>query len=362
MPVIVKYYPRIPGQKRKVRERYIVDDNGVKQGLYQSYYRNGQDEVTCFYKNDILNGPYVSKHSNGRVAMECTYDEGSLEGRVSRHDKMGRLLFEGNFHRNMGEGEQTYYRATGEISSREHRHLGAREGECVTFCYDEVERAVYQDDKLLRIPQLSMGRVTKMVQEFSGNTVIRQINYVYNAEQTLEEKIEFNQGTDVARHTYYFPNGQERLICGKRGEDMEGPYTRFFESGRVAEEGNCKHNQVNGKQVLYYDNEANSRKEESASVNGKLHGDCVRYDEEGRVTEKCRYEKGNRIIYAGMSEILFNKKAERDVREAKAQEIMATRRQGKRKEAVCLARQFHSEQSDIPRRTALKLDSENCRS
>ena len=362
MPIITKYYPRIPGQKRKVRERYVVDENGVKQGLYQSYYRNGQDKVTCAYKKDILDGHYVSKHPNGRVATECTYDEGCLEGKVTRHDQKGGLLFEGNYHRNMSEGEQIYYRANGDIYLRENRHWGALNGECVSFNYDEVERVLYQDDKAIQMPVFSTGRTTKMVQEFADNVVVSQTRYTYNAEHVLEEKVEYKPETLLTQCTYYYPNGKERLICQKRNGAMEGPYTRFFESGRKAEEGTCKQNRPNGAQIFYYDNEANSKKEESTSVNGKLEGVYMRYNEDGKIIEKCRYKHGKRIIFQSMVEALFNKKAEQGVRDSKAEEILDLRHQGRKKEAVLLARQFQSEQSDIPRRTALKMGQENCRS
>jgi len=362
MPIITKYYPRLPGQKRKVRERYVVDENGVKQGLYQSYYRNGQDKVTCSYKKDILDGHYVSKHPNGRVAMECTYDEGCLEGKVTRYDQKGGLLFEGNYHKNMGEGEQTYYRANGDIYLRENRHWGALNGECVTFCCDEVERAVYQDDQMIQMPIFSTGRTTKMVQEYSNNVVVSQTRYAYNAEHILEEKVEYRPETLLTRCTYYYPNGKERMVCQKRNGIMEGSYTRFFESGRKAEEGTCRKNRPNGTQIFYYDNEANSKKEESTSVDGKLDGICVRYNEAGAVIEKCRYKDGKRIIYPGMAEVIFNKKAEQEVRDETAKNVAELRRQGRKKEAVLLARQFQSEQSDIPRRTALKMGQENCRS
>ena len=364
MPIITKYYPRIPGQKRKVRERYVVDeaDSHVKQGLYQSYYRNGQDKVTCTFKNNVCHGHYVSKHPNGRPAMECDYDEGALEGKLTRHDKMGILLFEGNYHQNMAEGEQTYYRANGEISSREHRHLGMRDGECVTFCYDEVERIIYQADQAVKMPQFSTGRTTKVVQEFSDNIVVRQTNYTYNAEHVLEEKAEYAQGTELVKWTYYFPNGQERMVCQKLNGRKEGPYTRFFESGRKAEEGTYQSDKIDGTQIFYYDNDANSKREESSSKGGELNGVCIRYDESGKVTEKCRYDHGKRIIFQGMAEVLFNKKAEQDVRNDTAEEIIDLRHKGKNQEAVLLARQFQSEQSDIPRRTALKMGQENCRS
>ena len=78
--------------------------------------------------------------------------------------------------------------------------------------------------------------------------------------------------------------------------------------------------------------------------------------------EKCTYRKGDRVIYQGMSEVLFNKKAEKDVRDDTAGKIVELRRKGEKQEAVLLARQFQSEQSDIPRRTALKMSQENCRS
>jgi len=63
-----------------------------------------------------------------------------------------------------------------------------------------------------------------------------------------------------------------------------------------------------------------------------------------------------------MSEVLFNKKAEKEVRDLTAQEIIGLRRRGMNQEAALLTRQFHFGQSDIPRQTALKFGQEKCRS
>lgn len=166
MPIITKYYPRFPGQERKVRERYVVDENGVKQGLYQSYYRDGQDKVTCTYKDDVQHGHYISKHPNGRMAMECDYDEGALEGRVVRQDPKGMLLFDGHYHRNLDEGTQKYYQADGKLHVLENWHLGTREGKSVTWMYDRIETVVFKNNEAVCMPQCFVGGTSKMSWNF----------------------------------------------------------------------------------------------------------------------------------------------------------------------------------------------------
>ena len=42
--------------KTKVKERYFVDKNYLRQGLYELFYENGQLKGRCTYKNGELDG------------------------------------------------------------------------------------------------------------------------------------------------------------------------------------------------------------------------------------------------------------------------------------------------------------------
>ena len=51
MPIITTYYRNLFSKKRQVKERYITDENGVKNGLYQSYHRNGHVTEWQYFDN-----------------------------------------------------------------------------------------------------------------------------------------------------------------------------------------------------------------------------------------------------------------------------------------------------------------------
>ena len=137
---------------------------------------------------------------------------------------------------------------------------------------------------------------------------------------------------------------------------------RNFESGRRAEECPYTHNEIDGRRILFYDNAGNTVKEESDHTRGVMNGMIIERDESGREIGKHRCVKGKRIVLRHMSELRFCKMADHEERSKLAKKLVEHSRNSQHKEARLLAQQFHSEQSDIPRRTALKFDSENCRS
>jgi len=361
MPIVVKYYPALFGQKRKVKARYVVDENGKKQGLYQSFHKNGQENVTCWFKNDRKCGKYVSRHPNGRVATECFYQDDELEGTYTSFYLTGLPQFTGNFHKNLGEGRQTWFRPDGSISYYEHQHMGKREGKSVSFCRDEVTHTIFGNGVELGISRYSAGCSTETVQNFQDNRLISQIQNYYDAEHNLVESVLFTSDKE-SEHTTYYPSGRIRATWKEYSGSKEGLLTRYFESGRKAEECPYIRNLIQGKRILFYDNASNTKREESDYVKDIREGISIERDEEGHVTGKSRFVKGKKIILRHMSELRFYKMADHDARSALAEKMLEHNRKSQRKTARLLAQQFHSEQSDIPRRTALKFDSEKCRS
>lgn len=59
-----------------IKEFFTADDNGVKQGLYMSFYENGQIEIKCTYKDGKKDGPYEEYFDDGRLLDIQTYQKG----------------------------------------------------------------------------------------------------------------------------------------------------------------------------------------------------------------------------------------------------------------------------------------------
>ena len=77
LKLIETYYDEA---KTKVNERYYVDKNYLRQGLYEQFYENGQLRRRCTYKDGKLNGLYKSFHENGKLEERFTFKNDELDG------------------------------------------------------------------------------------------------------------------------------------------------------------------------------------------------------------------------------------------------------------------------------------------
>ena len=362
MPIVTTYYRSLFGKRRQVRERYIVDENGVKNGLYQSYHRNGQPAETCTYQDDVRHGSCIIRHENGRVASECMYKNGCREGAYNSYYPDGHIHQAYNFSHDLYNGSCRLYSPTGSLESIYHYQNGRKHGVCEVRYSDEVERQVYENDLLVRQEFISGHLNTNTIQEVDHLCVKKQIEYTYDAERRLVEKATYEHDYNEASHITYHLNGKVReQYVTVRGQ-KEGSYTRYDDAGNCLEFGMYKADKLEGSRILYYPNSNKTIKEECEYKAGKPDGICTRYDEQGRIIERCRYKAGKKIIYPEMVESLFMKQADKPNRETLANQLISLRQQGKTTEAIIQAKQFHVEKTDVTRRTALKVDGQNYRS
>lgn len=101
---VVRYHPHLESdtESRVEAVQYAVD--GVAQGAYKEYYRNGQLRVEYDKINDIGEGSYVEYHENGAVMKRFTLSKGKPVGTghtyhdngvistISEFDDNGRTL------------------------------------------------------------------------------------------------------------------------------------------------------------------------------------------------------------------------------------------------------------------------------
>lgn len=70
---------------------------GVKDGPFQSFYRNKQLRAQGFYKNGLLDGDLNRFHSNGIPAKKCHYKAGLLDGDYLSWYRNGQLKEAGSY-------------------------------------------------------------------------------------------------------------------------------------------------------------------------------------------------------------------------------------------------------------------------
>ena len=65
--------------------------NGKKEGEYKSYYRDGQLEEICNYKNNNMEGEYKYYYKNGQIWGTRNYKNGKLEGEFIIYHENGQI-------------------------------------------------------------------------------------------------------------------------------------------------------------------------------------------------------------------------------------------------------------------------------
>ncbi len=76
--LFIQYYENVGGRRQKMTEYNYV--NGKREGLYQSWYRDGQKMCECNYVNGIMEGLYQKWYENGQKMCECNFVNGKEEG------------------------------------------------------------------------------------------------------------------------------------------------------------------------------------------------------------------------------------------------------------------------------------------
>ena len=92
------------------------DDQGVKTGVWTSYYENSNIKEEATLKSGKLNGPYNYYHDNGNLSYEVVYKDGKAQGLVSYYNILGNKYRESNFKDDQLNGLTTFYHENGNVS------------------------------------------------------------------------------------------------------------------------------------------------------------------------------------------------------------------------------------------------------
>lgn len=102
LKTIKTYYDK---EKKHVKEIYTVDEKGVKQGDFESYYLNGQVEVHCFFADGKKHGRFTKFWDNGQTMLVCMFDHGAFNGRLIEFNELGWLKRKGLYLNNRYKSE-----------------------------------------------------------------------------------------------------------------------------------------------------------------------------------------------------------------------------------------------------------------
>lgn len=349
-------------QKRTVRERFVVNSDGVKNGLYTSYHKNGQKSETCTYKNGVKQGADTTWYDNGRMATEAFYKDGCREGIYRSYYPDGTLHIECSFKRDQLDGDYKIYGRNGKLASSYHYSNGFKDGDCVVFNINGqvCESMHYDHDQLTRRIELFGPSATKTMQILSpDSTLDSRIDYVYDAAK-LVRRIKYSADLASSYHEVLSPSGHVAEAFHMTGTDKHGSYRMADEKDFTLIEATYDHDLLEGERKIYWPG-TRQLKESCPFSKGKENGICYRYNQDGSVLEKCLYIMGQKQINPLMEQLSFEKQVDAADRHETAAAVAKALKDSDKAAATSLLQKFHSASSDVPRRTALKLDKQKTR-
>lgn len=220
-----------------------LDAQGLKQGIWRTFYENGRVKSEASYRNDLMNGPYKEYEENGLLKVFLQYDKGVLQEKTdtaeldvevrNMYDDSGSLIYSGTYRKDVPVGIHRSYNKEGKV----------------------VNAVLYSDGGY----KLGEGIIT--------------------AEGRKEEK-----------WTNYFENGIVKSSGNFTNNLENGTWQFFFNNGKKEQSGIYKNGKFSGNWQWYYPNGNIKREEEY--FEGREEGSSVEYDTVGNVIVKGSYFDG----------------------------------------------------------------------
>jgi antitoxin component YwqK of YwqJK toxin-antitoxin module len=104
------YYP-----DSKMIEEKTTYINGIKNGLYEKYYPNGQLYIKANYKNRRLDGLYQKFYQNGKLEFEKNYVDGKFDGPYIQWHDNGNLIAQYTYKNNEYDGSYDVWYGNGQL-------------------------------------------------------------------------------------------------------------------------------------------------------------------------------------------------------------------------------------------------------
>jgi uncharacterized protein len=219
------------------------DKEGLKQGLWRTYYENGRVKTEATYKDGILNGSYKEYDENGTVKVYYQYNNGNLvvendtgdigiEVRTRLNDA-GNVIYSGTYRKDVPVGIHRSYDDNGKVT----------------------EGVIYDNNGFK-----------------TGSGIIT------------------NEGKKEGPWKYFYSNGALKASGSYTNNQENGTWKYYFVTGKPEQEGVFKNGKYDGLWQWYFANGNLKREEEY--YGGKEEGNCTEYDTVGNVISKGSYFDG----------------------------------------------------------------------
>lgn len=211
--------PEIKWEPSDVKREYYNNDqlkysvplreDGLKDGIYESYYSSGEPKVVGKYEKDLQDGVWKTFYKSGVLKTKEEYKDGRKYGEyMGYYNSVPELLrIRGNYENGkpIGLWEELYKDGTPKIEAK--YEYGHKNGIC---------------------------------KEYHPNGNIRK-------------KEEYDHGIKEGIHEIYYEDETPKLIGSYKGDIKDGVWERYYESGNLKHRVEFKNDAASGISEEYYD-------------------------------------------------------------------------------------------------------------
>ncbi|MFT4678340.1 MAG: antitoxin component YwqK of YwqJK toxin-antitoxin module [Flavobacteriales bacterium] len=234
---------------RKMSEGDYI--NQLKQGQWQFYDEDGALQYLQDFVNDIENGIHQTYYQTGKVCKEETFVNGVLHGPWKELYADQQLKASGIYKDGDYDGQIVHFHPNGTKLSEGKYVNGLQEGTWLTYHSD--------------------GRV--------------ELNILYREGKKAKEKKE--NGTFMEHYASAVPKSEYSYADGL----MDGPFTKWYDIGEWVREP--RPGGEGGMEMEYVEELRHTQiATEGNYMKGKLEGEIITYDEDGKLIKTENYSNG----------------------------------------------------------------------
>jgi antitoxin component YwqK of YwqJK toxin-antitoxin module len=272
----------------KVSQGYYSKD-GLAEGKFTYYYKNGQISSDGSYKNDLQDGKKTWYYPNIKINEEGNYKNGKADGYFVNYYNNGQVLNEGWYVDDQRQGTFFNNDLLGNITSKLYYLNGKIHGisEYFTPAGKPDYKQYYDNGWLNKIEQYdTTGNVMVSSELNKGEGKVR-FNH-FNGKPYFESNYKYYKLNGV--YTITNGDGSKNTLSYYKDGSLDSVYTAWYPNGKIQVEGKFNHGNKTGTWKYYsYDGHLFQTEQ---YLNGKLDGSDIEYDENGALDKEYMYKNG----------------------------------------------------------------------
>jgi uncharacterized protein len=239
--------------------------NGLQDGKKTFYYANNKLSQEGNYKADKADGYFINYYNNGQVSGEGWYVDDQHQGTFINYDLLGNITSKLYYLNDKIHGISEYYTPTGKLDYKQYFDNG---------WFNKIEQ-YDSSGKIMISSKLNKGEGKVRFNLFNGKPYFES-NYKY---YKLNGVYMVTNGDGSKKSLSYYTNG-----------NLDSVYTSWHPNGIKQAEGKYTDGNKTGTwKYYYYDGQLS---ETELYVNGKLDGQDIQYNEDGSIDKKYMYKNG----------------------------------------------------------------------